>query len=151
MLDTGTVARLEDRITKDRELASSCSDHAGQARPQADQKPHPQPDLEPDATVDYEGISGDATSPGDSAGTPRFQVLEPHARGGLGEVFLAFDRELNRSVALKQLQSRRAHDATSQRGFFSKVKSPADSSTLELCRSTAWADTPTAAPIMRCG
>lgn len=117
VLDTGTVARLEDRITKDRELASSCSDHAGQARPQADQNPHPQPDLEPDATVDYEGISGDATSPGDSAGTPRFQVLGPHARGGLGEVFLAFDRELNRSVALKQLQSRRAHDATSQARF----------------------------------
>jgi serine/threonine-protein kinase len=35
----------------------------------------------------------------------RFRVLRSHARGALGEVFLAIDEELHREVALKQIQT----------------------------------------------
>lgn len=47
----------------------------------------------------------------------RFELLEPHARGGLGEVYLAHDRELNREVAVKRLQERHAGSADSRIRF----------------------------------
>ncbi len=47
----------------------------------------------------------------------RYVGLEPHARGGLGEVFTATDTELHRRVALKRLQDRRADDGPSRRRF----------------------------------
>jgi serine/threonine-protein kinase len=47
----------------------------------------------------------------------RYQVLWAHARGGLGEVFLAEDTELHRRVALKEIQSRHARNPVSRERF----------------------------------
>jgi serine/threonine-protein kinase len=47
----------------------------------------------------------------------RYRILRPHAKVGLGEVFIAEDTELGRSVALKEIQARFADDAMSRSRF----------------------------------
>ena len=42
----------------------------------------------------------DASPLGPATNNTRYRVLRPHAKGGLGEVFVAQDCELNREVAL---------------------------------------------------
>src|SRR5207302_9741089 len=47
----------------------------------------------------------------------RFRILRPHAKGGLGEIFVAHDEELHRQVALKEIQLHRAGDSDSRARF----------------------------------
>jgi serine/threonine-protein kinase len=47
----------------------------------------------------------------------RYQVLRPHGRRGLGEVFVALDQELRREVALKEIRAEHADDSLSRGRF----------------------------------
>jgi len=55
-------------------------------------------------------------------GSLRYQPLRSHAKGGLGEVFVARDTELNREVALKEIQARFAGIEECRARFLSEAE-----------------------------
>lgn len=51
----------------------------------------------------------------------RFRILRPHAKGGLGKVSIAFDQELNREVALKEIRDSLAQDDLARARFLTEA------------------------------
>jgi WD40 repeat protein/tRNA A-37 threonylcarbamoyl transferase component Bud32 len=108
----GAPRRQRDRVAPP-------ADHAPAATVSHLDAGHPAADAEErDRTT-----TGEREAPVHTAGRgERFQIIRPYARGGLGEVFLALDPELDRQVALKELRAYHAFDPVSQSRFLLEAR-----------------------------
>lgn len=52
----------------------------------------------------------------------RYELLKSHKKGGLGEVFFAYDRELKRNVALKEIRIRHADNEVHRARFLQEAE-----------------------------
>ncbi len=68
------------------------------------------------------GESGDEGGRALGSLTSRFRVVRMHARGGLGVVSVAIDSELERAVALKEIQDRHADEPRSRSRFLMEAE-----------------------------
>src|SRR5947209_18015573 len=96
------------------------------AQPASDPRPPVEPTLQPppippisQATLDTVHQAGHPSPPpaAPPARAVRFRKVRSHAKGGLGEVFIAADDELQRAIALKEIQPRHADDGASRQRF----------------------------------
>jgi serine/threonine protein kinase len=72
--------------------------------------------------TDGSNVPGSSVALGAWSSSGRFHILQFHARGGLGEVFIARDRELERTVALKEIQSEYADDSDFRARFLQEAE-----------------------------
>ncbi|EMI53547.1 protein kinase domain-containing protein [Rhodopirellula sallentina] len=70
------------------------------------------PNLTPHPSLSDRGVTSNT-----AYGPTRYQSKRFHARGGLGEIFVASDREVHRDVALKEIQPACADNPASRRMF----------------------------------
>src|SRR5256885_12590676 len=112
------AARREGQSVSPEELCRDCPDQLDGLKRQIEVLELIRPLLgqATDAPATVTGAATDS-APAPSTAAGRYRPLRPHARGGLGEVLVAEDEELNRSVALKRIQDRYADHPTSRARF----------------------------------
>ena len=100
----------QEEIQRDLLFCKTCATHFGGQRRQC---PHCNSPLE--VVEAFEGRAGDLID-------DRYKLLELIGVGGMGSVFRAFDRIIEREVAIKLLNARYASHAASARRFFSEAR-----------------------------
>jgi serine/threonine-protein kinase len=103
-----SLAVLSSVVSARNALASVADAEVRASLQQVPESPQTQAKIEAPSTVVGE--------PPASLGT-RYLIERSHARGGLGEVFVARDQELNRKVALKHIQEQHADDPARRSQF----------------------------------
>jgi serine/threonine protein kinase/tetratricopeptide (TPR) repeat protein len=68
-----------------------------------------------------QSFTGPQRPPADAGRAGRYCIVRLHARGGLGEVYLARDEELGREVAIKRLRPQHADQPKSRRRFVTEA------------------------------
>jgi hypothetical protein len=98
-------------------------------------------------------LEGESASPLDTTGgtTAPIEILRPLAAGGMGQVSVAYDPEVNRGVALKEILPRGGTMPSCGSGFCARRRLPVDWSTRELSRSTVGAGMRMGGRTTRCG
>ena len=76
-----------------------------------------EPTFDPLSTHVNHHWTASSSSPSVQTSVLRYRRLRPHAKGGLGEVSVALDTELNREVALKEIQAPFADQLESRERF----------------------------------
>jgi eukaryotic-like serine/threonine-protein kinase len=98
----------------DRRPASSSETVDGTAAPE------PGTPALPHISGDAQDVSSLPTAPASRHG--QFRILRPHARGGLGQVSLAMDETLGRTVAVKEIRADIAQNAHTRRRFVQEAE-----------------------------
>lgn len=72
--------------------------------------------------MESRGRSSTPNRSASSVSDHRFEIMEPIARGGLGQVSLGLDSQLNRKVAIKSMLPKNRNDAISQQRFLREAE-----------------------------